>query len=135
MTSACLTLLAQAAAAIWPWARTSRGTLFVEAFPAAQLLTWGLPFQGYNGNRIDDRKNRGRIVEYLRSKMRMAAVDDLVNSADALDAVIAAFAGIAVKEKHLCDEPPGPECAEGWIAVHGDARAAKSERAETMNKR
>lgn len=78
----------------------------------------GIDFSG-NGNGIDARRNRGGIVEYLRSKMQMAAVDDLVNSADALDAGIAAFAGIAVEEKHLRDEPPGSECAEGWIAVHG----------------
>ena len=125
MTAACLTLLAQADDAIWPWEHTSGGTLLVEAFPAAQLLTWGLHFQGYSGNEIDARRKREIIVEYLRSRVQMAAVHvtELVHSADALDAVIAAFAGIAVIEKRLRDQPDGPVRSEGWIAVHDDARA------------
>jgi hypothetical protein len=49
MTVACLKLLQETGCPIWPWERSVRG-LLIEAFPAAQLCHWGLPYQGYNRN-------------------------------------------------------------------------------------
>ncbi len=134
MTTACLTLLAQTGAAVWPWSRPGRGTLFVEAFPAAQLQTWRLPFQGYGRDTAAGCQNRHYIVEHLNVRGQAAVRSKLIESADALDAVVAAFAGIAVKENHLLDAPRGAS-SEGWIAVYGDLRATKSDGAETMSRR
>lgn len=47
-TVACLTLLHRTGRPIWPWCRDEKNCL-VEAFPAAQLRHWKLPFIGYNG--------------------------------------------------------------------------------------
>jgi hypothetical protein len=41
MTVACLTLLSRSGCPLWPWSDPNQQGLLVEAFPAAQLLTWG----------------------------------------------------------------------------------------------
>jgi len=117
MTAACLTLLAEAEGAIWPWVQPNLDNLFVEAFPAAQLQTWRLPFKGYGKHTSADRQNRHCIVEHLEVIAHGALRSKMIESADALDAVVAAFAGIAVKENHLLDAPQGAS-SQGWIAVH-----------------
>src|SRR5262245_932705 len=45
MTVACLALLADAEPPMWPWKRGVDG-LLAEAFPAAQLKTWGYRLTG-----------------------------------------------------------------------------------------
>ena len=42
----------------------------------------------------------------------------MLQSADALDAVLCAFAAVAVTEDRLAVQPPPDAGAEGWIAVH-----------------
>jgi hypothetical protein len=119
MTVACLTLLALAGRPIWPFADASRDGLLVEAFPAAQLRTWTLPFFGYNGSSAGARGRRRAILEGLRDRVTTTGHDDvLLGSADALDALLCAFAGRAARHGALARAPAGSAGAEGWIAVH-----------------
>jgi hypothetical protein len=116
-TVACLTLLARSGRPCWPWATTGPG-LLVEAFPAAQLRQWRLPHRRYAGPGDADRANRGRIVEALCERLAVAEdqVQLLAQNADALDAVIAAMAALAVDAGTAL--PPPALDGEGWIAVH-----------------
>ncbi len=118
MTAACLTLLAAAERPMWPWAPGATRGCLAEAFPAAQLWQWKLPHQRYDG--LGSALNRRRIVESLSGRLRLGAFEsDLIASADATDAVLAAFAARAVSTGALAEPPePGFE-TEGWVAVHG----------------
>jgi hypothetical protein len=117
MTSACLTLLGMAKQPVWPFA--SKGaSLLVEAFPAGQLQTWGLPHQGYGGA-DEGSEARSAIVGHLRKRLRLDGFEDeMRQSPDALDAVLCAFAAMAVTEGPLRDAPGPTAPVEGWIAVH-----------------
>jgi hypothetical protein len=117
MTVACLTLLGQAQRPIWPFAANSSSGLVVEAFPAAQLRVWNLPFDRYNGSTESARNRRWQILEGLRTRIDIKGHDeDLLASADAMDAVLCTFAGVAVKRSVLAR--PAQASIEGWIAVH-----------------
>jgi lambda repressor-like predicted transcriptional regulator len=116
-TAACLTLLVRAQRPIWPW-RDAPGML-VEAFPAAQLRAWGLPNAGYG--LPSEKPIRARIIAAL--EQRGLAIDpndrkQMLVSPDALDAVIAAFAGRAAANRQLKHERPPNWRLEGAIAVH-----------------
>jgi Protein of unknown function (DUF429) len=116
-TAACLTLLAQAKRPIWPW-RDAQGML-VEAFPAAQLHAWNLPNAGYG--LPEEKAVRAKIIAGL--EQRGLAIDPgdrkhMLILPDALDAVIAAFAGRAAANRQLKHEKPANWCLEGAIAVH-----------------
>ncbi len=116
--AACLTLLARAARPVWPW-NDGHGML-VEAFPAAQLRAWGLPHANYSSP--EDRKPRGTIIAHLEDK-RQVMIDPtarkrMLASADALDAVLAAFAARAAANRTLAREKPANWKIEGAIAVH-----------------
>lgn len=120
MTAACIKLIAQASSPIWPWDTEANG-LLVEAFPAAQLREWGWPFERYNAQYPEEKRNRERILENLANRIHIGSKlkETLIKSADALDAVICAFAGMAVKEKQIA-HPLDSSFAEteGWIAVY-----------------
>ena len=62
--AACMKLLATAGfPPCWPWSSRTE-SLVVEAFPAAQLWSWNLPFQKYDGlDGIDVRKEIIRRLE------------------------------------------------------------------------
>jgi hypothetical protein len=100
MTAACLRLLARAARPMWPWSAGEDG-LLVEAFPAAQLLTWRLPRTRYDGSHREvGAANRRTIVAYLRRRLDVAAHEaKLLGSADAIDAVLCALAALAVARR------------------------------------
>jgi hypothetical protein len=119
--AACFTLLAECGVPAWPWTR-SGVPLLAEAFPAAQLRTWDLPWFGYNGATPRARKCRLKIIAGLLARTKLAVSDDqrktMSASADALDSVICALAarGIAMNAVAVA---PGPEAErEGWIAIH-----------------
>lgn len=125
MTAACLTLLAEAGRPIWPWQCSTDG-LLVEAFPAGQLAHWRatsgdreLPFQGYNGSTPPAGAARDAIVKFLSTMIDLGAHESVVRAdADALDAVICAFAAVAVTRGKVGLLPPDDHNGEGWIAVH-----------------
>ncbi len=116
--AACLTLLSRAGRPVWPW-KDTQGML-VEAFPAAQLRAWNLPSANYAS--LEDRKTRTRIVAYLEETRRLIidpADRKLMHaSADALDAVLAAFGARAAANRTLLRDKPATWRIEGAIAVH-----------------
>jgi hypothetical protein len=120
MTAACLTLLHKANRPIWPWNAAVGSRFLVEAFPAAQLCQWKLPYDRYNGKTAEACHRRDMIVAEL--EQRQLALKDyksqLLESADALDAVICTFAAIAgVSNEFVPLDDPRIE-HEGRIAVH-----------------
>jgi hypothetical protein len=118
MTASCLKLLHAANRPIWPWSTTGPG-LLVEAFPAAQLKTWGFPHQKYNGTGVVPETNRRAIVAGLAERVELGDYrSQVLANADALDAVVAAFAAVAVRCDRLVNQPKPPSDLEGWIAVH-----------------
>lgn len=93
--AACLRLLEMVGQPIWPWSEAQTG-LLTEAFPAAQLHQWGLPHQRYSkGTQLDNRK---KILAAIKQRLGVGTVfeETMLDSADALDSVIAAFAAIFV---------------------------------------
>ena len=119
MTAACLKLLHESGNPIWPWKNSAPG-LLVEAFPAVQLRQWGMPRQRYNGDQEGQHRMRNTILGGLRNRIELGQFErEMLCSADALDAVLCAFAAIAVSTDNLATEPD-PECSklEGWIAIH-----------------
>ena len=118
MTAACLALLRAVGRPVWPWSVEGHG-LLVEAFPAAQLKTWGLPHQKYNGNDADQAVNSLEIVYGLSKRIELGSYrEQLLANADALDAAVAAFGAIAVSQERLVNSPGQQSRTEGWIAVH-----------------
>jgi len=119
MTSACLTLLNQASCPIWPWNRSVDTGLLVEAFPAAQLCHWKLPYVSYNGATTDAESVRLQILAGLPVEIDLHDYKEtLLQSADALDAFLCTFAAIAVTTHNLTDPPDDAATEEGRIAVH-----------------
>jgi hypothetical protein len=111
----CLKLIARTGRPCWPW-RPADGGALVEAFPAAQLRQWGLPYQGYDGE--TGAATRRKIIDGLHDRIRLDAdlASRLHESADALDAVLCIFGAIAAHGGDQADVPiEGPE---GWISVH-----------------
>ena len=119
MTAACLKLLAQAHHPLWPWVEKEEGIL-IEAFPAAQLRVWNCPNNRYNGNTPGAEERRKEIYNTISERINASGFESLVfASADALDAVICAFAAIAATNGRVFSEPQWPKAStEGWIAVH-----------------
>jgi hypothetical protein len=113
-TAACLTLLARSGRPVWPW-KYGPGML-VEAFPAAQLRTWALPHRGYG--KPAQHNARKLILVGLGKRLDFTASqrDLMLGSADALDAVIAAFGAIAAAREGAPAEYP----ADGLVAVMDD---------------
>lgn len=119
--AACMKLLATAKfPPCWPWHHAEQG-LVAEAFPAAQLRSWSLPYQKYDGPQ--GTKKRRQIIGGLESQLgvsfdsfRPAAEE----SADALDAVIASFAAIAAHQGRATypSIDQSTLLLEGWIAIH-----------------
>jgi hypothetical protein len=102
----------------WPWSSQTEG-LVVEAFPAAQLWSWNLPFQKYDGlDGIDVRKEIIRRLEPRVTFRRFRKIAE--ESADALDAVISSFAAIAVHRAEVrgLDDDSATVAREDWIAAH-----------------
>ena len=116
MTAACLTLLHRAGRPMWPWTSAGPG-LLVEAFPAAQLCAWNLPHERYDGPSSVAVAVRATILAGLPTGLELGSWGaTLEGSADALDAVLCAFAAIVVS---TLPPPVGQAAAtEGCIAVH-----------------
>jgi hypothetical protein len=90
--------------------------MLVEAFPAAQLRHWGLPYEGYAGSTHEIRRE---IVNAFARRLNVPTSHryEMLESADALDAVLAAFAAVAVC-RDCIGVPPPDVTEEGWIAIY-----------------
>jgi uncharacterized protein DUF429 len=120
--SACIELLANVNCAIWPWDQRKANTL-VEAFPAAQLRQWELPYEQYAGQGGEAETNRLTIATYLVDqglKLDDEARNTIRINADALDAILCSYAARAVVQNQLATGLPpfGVWQFEGWVAVH-----------------
>ena len=126
-TVACLTLLQAAALSIWPRHADSdnairKPTLLAEAFPAAQLQTWGLPYLNYGKDNSEQRETRVKIIQGLKQRgkliLNLSQEEVMASSPDALDAAVCIY---AAKAAFNCN-PQLPEhhnsFNEGLIAVH-----------------
>jgi hypothetical protein len=96
------------------------GATLVEAFPAAQLRHWELPFVQYNGSTAVAQGNRASILLGLEAQglvidQRMRS--ECERSADALDALVCMFAGFAVADGMIAVDPGEAAKREGHIAV------------------
>lgn len=116
--AACLTLLARANRPVWPW-KDAPGML-VETYPAAQLRSWRLPSSNYSND--EAKPVRQKIVTHLEEKRHLqidaAQRKQLHASADALDAVLAAYGARAAANRTLRFDKPHNWKTEGAIAVH-----------------
>jgi hypothetical protein len=112
-------MIKRAKCPVWPWDQAGKPGLLVEAFPMAQLYHWNLPHIEYNGQRIKEAKVREKIVSGILSYLNLGDFSTVLKeSADALDAVLCAFAAIAVVKRKIAIYPLVDDCAEGWIAIH-----------------
>ena len=113
-TAACLRLIERSGRPLWPWERRQPGRL-AEAFPAAQLRQWGLPDRGYA--RLPAFKVRAMIIDGLRKRIDLTAaqIETALNCSDALDAIIAVFAAIAVSYQSVVGSTSANE--EGLISI------------------
>jgi len=117
MTAACLKLLCKAGRPIWPWEGAGRG-LLAEAFPAAQLRHWRLLHQGYGGTTEAETATRASIVSSISARIDLASSRPILEqSADALDAVVCAFAATAVVADRALSYAKTNVTTEGLIAV------------------
>ena len=102
----------------------SGGGRFVEAYPAAALMTWGLPCRGYKGPGKEE--VRAKLVDDLAEKvgLRLTFSDEVRSrcreSDDMLDALVTAL--VARAAAIGCCEPIADEDGrlarqEGWIAL------------------
>jgi hypothetical protein len=118
--AACLSLLAEHEGAVWPIRSDGGGAMLCEAFPAAQLRQWGLPYAGYadSGAGADVRRF---ILSALVERHGLTITSELraicLASADALDAVLCLFAARAVGRSKFAFDPGPSARTEGWIAV------------------
>ena len=118
MTASCLKLLTSSGRPLWPWAAAETPACIAEAFPATQLWQWRLPYTNYSGAEGVD--NRTRIITGLSRRLRVKDHHRsiLLEDADALDAVLCAFAAVAVSTGRLSEAPAAKIRDEGWIATH-----------------
>jgi len=114
-TVACLKFIASTGFPCWPWQAEGQ-PLLVEAFPAAQLKHWGIRAQGYHHREERREAVLARIGD--RVSVPEPYFERARSNADALDAILCAFAAMAVAEGQLACSLPDDTQDEGWIAVH-----------------
>ena len=120
--AAVMTLLARHEGAVWPFSSLQQsGPTLVEAFPAAQLNHWGIPFTKYGKEGQDHAPTRITIVDQLQGRGLILDPQqrrECVEYPDALDAAICLFAARAIAANRLYDALPEIAEVEGFIAVH-----------------
>jgi predicted nuclease with RNAse H fold len=128
---ACMTLLNRHKGPVWPLRNWGEGALLVEAYPAAQLKTWGLSPNGYNGAAAKSKVARLKIIQALVADHGLRSSHDLVDlcaeSADALDAVLCAYAAKAMAEGRHPRKLPTSARREGWVVVDDGAPPAAAQ--------
>ncbi|CAM9919062.1 unnamed protein product, partial [Phaeothamnion confervicola] len=123
-TVTCLRLMS-AAGVTSLWAGNSakrRQPRLVEAYPARQLKAWGIENKKYDGKKGDAPSMRHKILSQIRAmwRVKIDGSDEqlMLDSADALDALICAFAARAAYLGIACKPPKNLDPREGWIAIH-----------------
>lgn len=121
--AACMTLLSRHEGAVWPIrSQTSLGCTLVEAFPAAQLKQWGLPYAGYNGSIENAVQLRKEILSWLidHRQLKISANNHelCVDSADALDSIVCVYSAATIARGQNDSLVGGFSSSEGWISIH-----------------
>jgi hypothetical protein len=118
---ACMTLLLARGGPVWPLRPGGVGAVLVEACPAAQLFAWGLDATGYAGAKSSASAARTRILAALVADHGLAVGDEHAalcrESADALDAVLCAYAAKTMSDGRHPRQLPAAARSEGWIVV------------------
>ena len=126
---ACMTLLHLHAGPIWPFRPDGDGAMLVEAFPPAQLSAWGLSPTGHGGRKPQAASARLKILQALARDHGLRAADDVLRrsaeSADALDAVICAYAAKAMAEGRHPRRLPAVARSEGWMVIDDPTQPAE----------
>lgn len=119
--AAAMTLLHRRGGPVWPLRPGGEGAVLVEALPAAQLLTWGLAPAGYSGAKPRAAKARARILAALIADHGLIAsapcVQRAAANADALDAILCAYAAKTLHDGRHPRQLPASARSEGWIVV------------------
>jgi hypothetical protein len=93
----------------------------IEVFPAATLISRGIPVGGYKGDSSAGRKARRRILDRLRSELNSAISRELLVENDhLLDAALCVIAAADFARGEAL-APPDRATAEreGWIWFRG----------------
>jgi hypothetical protein len=118
---ACMTLLLMRGGPVWPLRPGGQGAVLVEADPAAQLFTWGLETSGYSGAKPKAAAARAQILAALIADHGLVVGDEQAalcrNNADALDAVLCAYAAKTMADGRHPRQLPAAARSEGWIVV------------------
>jgi hypothetical protein len=118
---ACMTLLLMRGGPVWPLRPGGEGAVLVEAYPAAQLFTWGLEPGGYSGAKAKALAARTQILAALVADHGLVVSDAQTalcqNNADALDAVLCAYAAKSMADGRHPRQLPAAARSEGWIVV------------------
>jgi Protein of unknown function (DUF429) len=119
--AACMTLLLMRGGPVWPLRPGGAGAVLVEAYPAAQLFTWGLATSGYAGAKPKAAAARAQILAALVAEHGLVVSEDLAalchGNADALDAVLCAYAAKTMADGRHPRQLPAVARSEGWIVV------------------
>ena len=125
---ACMTLLLMRGGPVWPLRPGGAGAVLVEAYPAAQLFTWGLEPSGYGGAKPKAAAARARILAALVADHGLVVSEALAafcrDNADALDAVLCAYAAKTMADGRHPRQLPAVARSEGWIVVDETSSAA-----------
>ncbi len=117
-----------------PFDRSGQGSALFEAYPAAALASWGLPFKGYKSGSGGAAKKKAAAAKrqdilcaieaeagaWLALDRLPGWREKLTETDDSLDAFLCALIAKAAHEGHTAKPEPGQErCArdEGWIHV------------------
>jgi Protein of unknown function (DUF429) len=118
---ACMTLLLMRGGPVWPLRPGGEGAVLVEASPAAQLFAWGLETGGYSGAKPKAAAARAEIQAALVADHGLVISDAQAaicrGNADALDAVLCAYAAKTMADGRHPRQLPAAARSEGWIVV------------------
>jgi len=121
LAAACMTLLHRRGGPVWPLRPGGQGAVLVEAYPAAQLMAWGLRPTGYNGVKPAALVARGRITAALIADHGLEIGDGpgrlCRENAGALDAILCAYAAKTMADGRHPRQLPAAARSEGWIVV------------------
>lgn len=98
------------------WNHNFSGVAAIEVYPAATLVSYGLPASGYK--KVADQSVRQKIISGLQQYLSIPNIEPMLHNADALDAVICVLSGKDFLDGNTF-EPVNQETAEkeGWIWV------------------
>ena len=121
LATAAMTLLHRRGGPVWPLRPGGEGAVLVEAYPAAQLMAWGLRPTGYSGVKPVALVARGRIAAALIADHGLVIGDGpgrlCRENAGALDAILCAYAAKTIADGRHPRQLPAAARSEGWIVV------------------